>query len=434
MATNRGERALLTLSVLAGVLVLALASVALGLTFGNGLTAARPAAAVRIDVAGSDVGATAMAIAAGGGHTCALTSAGGVKCWGQNLFGQLGDGTTIDRTTPVDVAGLQSGVIAVAAGGLHTCALTAGGGVKCWGLNAFGEVGAATTELCGWAPSPCSTIPLDVIGFEAGVAAIAAGSSHTCAVTARGAAKCWGFGPDGQLGTPASDSCVGWGAPLPCSKTPADVRGLRNGVKTIDAGVDHSCALTARGGVKCWGGNFAGQLGDGTISGHTTPRYVVGLHRGVTSITTGNNYTCAVTTGGGVTCWGIGEEGQLGVWPANDLNPIPLDVAELGAEAGAVTAGGWHTCALTVEAGVKCWGLNTLGQIGDGTTDQRFIPVDVLGLGSGVAAIEAGELHTCALTTAGRVKCWGSNQFGQLGDGTTATHSTTPVDVVGFGP
>src|SRR3972149_7040906 len=146
------------------------------------------------EVAGSDGGVTAVAVAAGGGHTCALTSAGGVKCWGQNLFGQLGDGTTIDRTTPVDVVGLQSGAIAVAAGGLHTCAVTAGGGVKCWGLNAFGEVGAATTDLCGWAPSPCSTIPLDVVGLEAGVAAIAAGSRHTCAGNARGGGTEWGSG------------------------------------------------------------------------------------------------------------------------------------------------------------------------------------------------------------------------------------------------
>jgi len=417
----------------ARVFVLALAGVALGLTAGNGLPQFRPATAMAFEVAGSDGGVTAVAVAAGGGHTCAVTSAGGVKCWGQNLFGQVGDGTTIDRTTPVDVAGLQSGAIAVAAGGLHTCAVTAGGGVKCWGLNAFGQVGAATADLCGWAPSPCSTRPLDVVGLEAGVVAIAAGSNHTCAVTARGAAKCWGFGQDGQLGTATNESCVGWGEPLPCSKTPADVRGLRNRVRTIEAGVGHTCALINKGGVKCWGSNWAGQLGDGTISGHTTPRNVVGLHRGATSIAAGNWHTCAVIAEGGVKCWGVGEEGQLGVWPPNDINPVPVDVAELGTEAGAVTAGGWHTCALTVEGGVKCWGLNTAGQIGDGTTDQRFLPVDVLGLGSGAAAIEAGELHTCALTTEGGVKCWGSNQFGQLGDGRTDS-STTPVDVVGLGP
>ena len=416
------------------VFVLALATVGLGLTLGNGLTQARPATAMPIDVAGSDADATAEAISAGWGHTCALTSAGGVKCWGGNEFGQLGDGTTTERNTPVDVVGLDSGVLTVASGGLHTCALTAGGGVKCWGLNAFGEVGAATTDLCGWAPSPCSTIPLDVVGLEAGVAAIAAGSSHTCAVTARGGAKCWGFSQDGQLGTAASDSCVGWGDPSPCSKTPTDVRGLRNHVKTIDAGDDHTCALTARGGVKCWGSNFAGQLGDGTISGHTTPRYVVGLHRGATSIATGNHYTCAVTTGGGVKCWGIGEEGQLGVWPPNDINPLPVNVVDLGTQAVAVTAGGWHACALTVGRDVKCWGLNTVGQLGDGTTDGRFLPVDVAGLGGGVAAIEAGELHTCALTTEGGVKCWGSNGSGQLGDGGASPQRTTPVDVVGFGP
>jgi alpha-tubulin suppressor-like RCC1 family protein len=374
---------------------------------GNG-TVSTSAGPVEVSGLGSGV----AAMAAGYQHTCALMAGGAVKCWGSNRSGQVGDGTWDTRFTPADVGGLGSGVAAIAAGFEHSCALTAGGGVKCWGKNTLGQLGNGTTDD--------RNAPVDVLGLSSGVAAIAAGSFHTCALTTAGGVKCWGSNEYGQLGdgtTAARDTLV-------------EVSGLDSGAIDVAAGGAHSCALLAAGQVQCWGRNSSGQLGAGA-TGRLPPVNVTGLDSGVTALAARFVHTCALTTGSGVKCWGDNGFGRLGDGTMTDRY-LPVDVSGLASGVAAVTAGSGHTCALLAAGGtVKCWGENFSGQIGDGTTLTRTTPVDAAGL-AGITALGAGGGHTCALTAGGGVKCWGGNVFGQLGDG-TLDNRLTAVEVSGLG-
>ncbi len=374
---------------------------------GDGTTARR---STPVEVNG--LASSITALAGGEMHSCALTTGRGVKCWGWNAIGQLGDGTTIWRSTPVDAVGLASGVTALAADGSHTCAVTAGGAAKCWGANINLQLGDGTNTN--------RSTPVDVVGLASGVAALAAGRFHTCALTTGGGAKCWGSNSDGQLGDGTTTN----------RSTPVDVVGLASGVTALAAGYAYTCALTTGGGVKCWGSNYHGQLGDGTTTNRSTPVNVSGLASGVIALVTGWSHTCALTIGGGVKCWGSNLHGQLGDGTTTNRS-TPVDVVGLTGSVTALVAGLSYTCALTTGGGVKCWGWNSDGQLGDGTTTTRKTPVDVIGLSSGVIGLAAGSSHTCALTTGGGVKCWGRNVYGQLGDGTT-TNRSTPVDVSGL--
>ena len=354
-------------------------------------------------------------VSGGNSHTCALTTTGGVKCWGWNESGQIGDSTTrTERPTPVDVTGLGSGVTAIATGGYFSCALTTAGGVKCWGMNVHGELGDGTTTN--------RSAPVDVTGLTSGVVAIAAGGSHACALTTAGGVKCWGWNEYAQLGDDTATDRL----------TPVDVVGLGSGTTAIAAGNNHTCALTTAGGAKCWGFNSAGQLGDNTMTDRLIPTDVAGMGSGVTAIAGGWYQTCALTSAGGVKCWGENSSGQLGDGTTTD-RLTPVDVMGLGSGVTAIDTGFFYTCALTMTGGIKCWGANNHGQLGDGTGVPKSSPVGVTGLDSGMAAISlgSGSGHACALTSTGEVKCWGENGYGQLGDNTGGA-KLTPVDVVGL--
>jgi len=371
-----------------------------------------PASNSSVPAAVSGLDSGVRAVSTGTFHTCALTTAGGVKCWGYNNAGQLGNNSTVDSRVPVDVSGLRSGVSAISAGGVHTCAVTTAGAVKCWGANDEGQLGNNSTTS--------SSVPVNVSGLRSGVNAISTGELHTCAVTTAGAVKCWGTNDEGQLGNNSTTN----------SSVPVDVSNLSSGVSVINAGFGHTCALTTAGGVKCWGYNDSGQLGDGSNASRSVPVDVSGLSSGVSAISAGDGHTCVVTTVGGVKCWGYNAFGQLGIGSvASSLTPV--EAIGLSSGVSAISAGSLYTCAVTTAGGIKCWGDNFTGQLGDGSTTSRSVPMDVSSLSSGVSSVSTGNYHTCTVTTAGGVKCWGDNFSGQLGDGSTNT-SSVPVDVTGL--
>lgn len=361
-------------------------------------------------------GHSQIQVTAGTAHTCALVDTA-VKCWGENGDGQLGDGTRNDTTAPVSVLGLSTGVIAVSAGLSHTCAVTNTGAVLCWGRNASGQLGTGdvTSRLT----------PAPVAGLSGGVKAIAAGSDHSCALTATGAVKCWGYNFYGVLGDGTRTART----------SPVDVIGL-SGVTEIGTGFYNTCALTIQGGVKCWGD--AGGSGDGipnSSATYTTPIDVVGLNSGVSALAVYGYHSCAIDTTNSVKCWGSNLGLTLGVNP-----PVPgygrTPVETLGSEIGVteIASGGTatHSCATIGGASLKCWGSNFSGQLGDGTAGSNggSLPVDVVGIASTITGVAVGGAHTCAVTADGPM-CWGSNYSGQLGDG-TRTDRTTPVAVLGL--
>ena len=362
----------------------------------------------------------AVAISAGGMHSCALTPAGGVECWGDNEYGQLGDGTTTDSTTPVKVTGLSSGVVAIDNGFYFSCALTGAGGVKCWGNNEYGQLGDGTLTN--------RTTPVNVTGLNSGVAEVLATSALACVRTTTGGVKCWGVNAYGTLGDGTTTN----------RPSPVNVIGLSSGVTAISGGAGgaHVCALTTSGGAKCWGYNGSGQLGDGTLTDRFTPVNVTGLSAGVTSLAPGGFHTCAIASGGAVKCWGSGQPGSLGNGLYADSS-TPVDVVGLNGVTS-LTSGDYHSCAITAAGAVMCWGANhNLGALGNGSGQNSAVPVLAdymfapVHLTSGVVSVSGGFAHALALTGTGEVKSWGRNYEGQLGNGTTSP-MYWPGPVTGF--
>ena len=349
------------------------------------------------------------AISAGGfAVECVLSADATVSCWGGNSYGDLGDGTTANSTIPVVVEGL-SDVRQVSAGAV-SCAVLQDGQVACWGRNDFGQLGIGTTsgpQTCGG--FACSTTPMLVTGISSATA-VSSGGDQACALLSDGTVQCWGWNVQGALGDGTTTN----------SPVPVSVQGLTNAV-AISADGEHSCALLADGTVRCWGWNGYGDLGLGTNVGpqtcdgpcSTIPVAVTGVSN-ATAISNGDNDTCALLADGTSKCWGVNSDGQLGNGTTTVFSATATLVSGLS-NAVEVDAGSQHTCALLNDGTARCWGWNQFGVLGDGTTTSSNVPVAVSGLTNAIA-ITAGEV-SCALLADGTAACWGPNGAGLLGTG-----------------
>jgi len=348
-------------------------------------------------------------VSGGGEYTCVRLSDATMQCTGRNQFGQHGDGTTTNTPTLSPTPNL-SGVSAAVAGDEFNCALMIDGTARCWGLGEKGQRGDGSFVQYTLSPSQVSGVTTAV--------SLAAGYNHACALLADGTMQCWGDNAHGQLGNPSIT------AP---TAVPVAVTGV-SGVAAMTVGAFHTCAVMADHTVQCWGSNNLGQLGDGTYNDASTPVVVSGLS-GVTALAGGGSHTCALAAGA-VYCWGNGYDGELGQG-AFAPSTTPVQVSGIST-AVAIRAGWVHTCALLQDGSVWCWGSNGVGQLGDGTAQDATAPVRALGISTATNLTVSWWHHTCALLANASIKCWGENTWGQLGDGTTTTTST-PVSMSGTG-
>ena len=365
---------------------------------------------VLVDVMGFVVFATRASsdlVAAGLGHSCAVTEAGGVRCWGDNSAGQA-SGTATDYPTAHVALPDGSSAIAVAAGGQSTCAVIGTGGsgeVRCWGDNSSGQLGDGTTASTG--------VPVTVPGLPP-MAAVAVSSTYACGLAADGGVWCWGSTP---------------GGPGTARSAPAPVPGLAVDIANLSVGYRHACVITQLGAVECWGRNDSGQLGDGSTTASSAPRQVAGLGRGAITVASGTGHSCATTDQGAVWCWGDDVFGALGGTPTAAYTPVL--VTGLPASARAVATGTAFSCALLAGGTASCWGNNNSGELGNGTVTTSSSPGPVEGLSTAATAIVAGANHVCVALDDGTVACWGDNTLGEVGNGET-TRARTPAAVVGM--
>ena len=346
-------------------------------------------------------------LAAGSQFTCGLSRDGPAFCWGVNLVGSLGDGTTINRNAPVALSGGIALVDLAAGEGLTSCGLTRAGAAYCWGRNSFGQLGNGST-------GPTATAPSAVAGGIA-FASLAVGDTHVCGLTSAGVAYCWGYNGLGQLGDGTQTD----------HNTPVPVSGGLTFTQ-LTAGVSHTCGLTSGGAASCWGSNVLGAVGNnGSVFDLVTAPVAVAGGITFSSLSAGRGHTCGLNANGAAYCWGYNLYGQLGDGTTTNAS-APVQVGG-GTAFAAIFANGFYTCALTSAGSAYCWGADPSG-VANGTTTNRTSPL-ALATNLTFASLTLGETHICGLTIGGAAYCLGDNSYGSLGDGTNVDH-TTPVPVV----
>ncbi|AZZ37202.1 hypothetical protein CIK05_10530 [Bdellovibrio sp. qaytius] len=407
---------------------------------------------------------TAVAVSVGNFHSCALLDNSTAKCWGNNPSGQLGQGhmnalgdgaSEMGDSLPVIDLGASRTVVALEAGGSHTCALLDNSTVKCWGLNSSGQLGQGHANSLGKGASEMgNNLTAISLGASRTAVAIAIGNTHSCALLDNASVKCWGGNTSGQLGQGHTNSLGDASGEMGDSLPVIDLGTNRKAIQ-ITAGLTHTCALLDNSTVKCWGDNTYGQLGQGHVNklgdgsgemGDSLPAIDLGTGRTAVAISAGEVQTCAILDDSTLKCWGRGSLGQLGYGNgtnygdgANEMGDFLLKV-KLGSSTSRLTKvlnknikqkykpvsmGAYHTCAIIDNGSVKCWGRNTEGQLGQGHTNSLGdgagemgdnLPAINLGTGRTATQISVSyDKHTCALLDNATVKCWGKNSSGQLG-------------------
>lgn len=361
----------------------------------------------------TNLSSSMSSVAAGGSNSCGMIN-GGIKCWGDNTYSQLGNPSFsgLNSTTSVSVQGITMMPNQLSVGGGHGCTVLAGR-VWCWGSNSVGQLGMSSN-------SPLQTnYPVEAI--SSGAMTVVTGQSHTCALLYTGAVQCWGDNSYGELGDGS----------LTNRNYPVTVAGLSN-IVSIAAGAYHTCAASSSR-LWCWGRNDNGQLGTGSASAYIKNATEV-LSGGISiprvaKITAGMFHTC-ILTDGAVACWGDNSYDQIGAGGSNPQT-TPFFIPSLYAGVTSISAGGYHTCTV-INGGVQCWGYNNYGQIGNNSTAPAATPVSVSNgnLSANTMSVSAGLYHSCAFAGLS-YWCWGYNSSGQIGNNTT-TDSLVPVQVTGF--
>ena len=380
---------------------------------------------LQLETTGVNLGSNknAVAVSAGREHTCAILNDNKIKCWGKGSQGRLGNGASTNHNTPVDVTmGGSVTAEAISAGDQHTCAIFNDDKVYCWGENAAGELGIGNN-------TDQNTPSVVDLGASKTATAISVGESHSCALLNDNTVKCWGYNAHGQVG---DRSTTNRNAPV------AVPLGSGRSATAIHAKSDHTCAILDDGSLLCWGENDRGQLGDGTTTNRDTPVAVdLGEGRTATQVGGGSSHTCAILDDESLKCWGYNYYGQTALPTAHrgdqpgemgkNLIFVDLDIEKEGPADVHVALGKNHTCAIDEEGRLSCWGRNNDGQLGDGTTTDRGTPSVVnLGEGRTAVAVSANDQNTCAISDVGSLACWGGNTHGQLGG---SSDNTTPHTV-----